>query len=80
VAGAAHGLLYPALTALVVDVTPPDRRGRVVGVFMAFILLGQAGGAAGFGALAHALGYGLMFAVLGLVLVGASALAYRLDR
>ena len=79
-AGAAHGLLYPALTALVVDVTPPDRRGRVVGVFMAFILLGQAGGAAGFGALAHALGYGGMFAVLDLVLIGACILAYRLDR
>jgi MFS family permease len=79
-AGAAHGLLYPALTALVVDVTPPDRRGRVVGVFMAFILLGQAGGAAGFGALAHALGYGPMFAVLAVVLGGACALAYRLDR
>ena len=79
-AGAAHGLLYPALTALVVDVTPPDRRGRMVGVFMAFILLGQAGGAAGFGALAHALGYGLMFVVLAAVLAGASALAYRLPR
>jgi MFS family permease len=79
-AGAAHGLLYPALTALVVDVTPPDRRGRVVGVFMAFILLGQAGGAAGFGPLAHGLGYGGMFTVLGVVLTGAGALAYRLDR
>ena len=61
-AGAAHGLLYPALTALVVDVTPPERRGRVVGVFMAFILLGQAAGAAGFGHLAHGVGYGPMFA------------------
>jgi MFS family permease len=79
-AGAAHGLLYPALTALVVDVTPPERRGRVVGVFMAFILLGQAGGAAGFGALAHALGYGPMFAVLSIVLAGASAVAFRLER
>jgi MFS family permease len=79
-AGAAHGLLYPALTALVVDVTPPDRRGRVVGVFMAFILAGQAGGAAAFGALAHALGYGGMFAVLAVVLGAACALAYRLDR
>ncbi|HEY7140011.1 MAG TPA: MFS transporter [Methylomirabilota bacterium] len=79
-AGGAHGLLYPALTALVVDVTPPERRGRVVGVFMAFILLGQAGGAAGFGYLAHALGYGPMFAVLSLVLAGACAAAFRLER
>jgi MFS family permease len=79
-AGAAHGLLYPALTALVVDVTPPERRGRMVGVFMAFILLGQAGGAAGFGHLAHWVGYGPMFAILSLVLAGACALAFRLER
>jgi MFS family permease len=79
-AGAAHGFLYPALTALVVDVTAPERRGRVVGVFMACILLGQAGGAAGFGQLAHAVGYGPMFAVLTVVLAGACALAVRLER
>ncbi len=79
-AGAAHGLLYPALTALVVDVTPPERRGRVVGVFMAFILLGQAGGAAGFGHLAHAMGYGPMFGILSILLAGACALAFRLER
>ena len=79
-AGAAHGFLYPALTALVVDVTPPDRRGRVVGVFMAFILLGQAGGAAGFGHLAHLVGYGAMFAILSAMLAAACALAFRLER
>ena len=79
-AGAAHGLLYPALTALVVDVTPPERRGRVVGVFMAFILLGQATGAAGFGHLAHAVGYGPMFGILSILLAGACALAFRLER
>jgi MFS family permease len=79
-AGGAHGLLYPALTALVVDVTPPERRGRIVGVFMAFILLGQAGGAAGFGQLAHWVGYGPMFAILSVVLAGACLLAFRLER
>ena len=79
-AGAAHGFLYPALTALVVDVTPPERRGRVVGVFMAFILVGQAGGAAGFGHLAHAVGYGPMFAILSIALAGACGLTFRLER
>jgi MFS family permease len=79
-AGAAHGLLYPALTALVVDVTPPERRGRVVGVFMAFILLGQAGGAAGFGYLANVVGYGPMFAILTIPLTSAAVLARRLER
>jgi MFS family permease len=79
-AGAAHGLVYPALTALVVDTTPPERRGRVVGVFMAFILLGQAGGAAGFGYLASAVGYGLMFAILTVPLTAAAVLARRLEQ
>ena len=79
-AGGAHGLLYPAVTALVVDVTPPERRGRVVGVFMAFTLLGQAGGAAGFGHLAHWVGYGPMYAILSVVLAGACVLAFRLER
>jgi MFS family permease len=79
-AGAAHGLVYPALTALVVDMTPPERRGRVVGIFMAFILLGQAGGAAGFGYLVNAVGYGAMFAILTIPLAGASVLARRLER
>jgi MFS family permease len=78
--GAAHGFLYPALTALILDVTPPERRGRVVGVFMAFVLAGQAGGAAGFGHLAHGVGYDAMFGVLGLVLAGASAVSFRLAR
>ena len=80
VAGTAHGFLYPALSALVMDVTPEDRRGRVIGVFSAFILSGQAAGAMGFGALAHVVGYAPMFALLALCLAGAGSLAFRLDR
>lgn len=79
-AGGAHGFLYPALTTLVMDVTPEDRRGRVVGVFSAFMLGGQAAGAMCFGYLAHALGYSIMFGILALVLSGAWLLAFRLDR
>jgi MFS family permease len=79
-AGTAHGFLYPALTALVVDRTPPDRRGRVVGLFSACILAGQAGGAVCFGYVAHAVGYGSMFALLGAVLGAAGVLARRLGR
>ena len=79
-AGTAHGFLYPALTALVMDLTPDDRRGRVVGVFSAFILSGNAAGAMGFGYLVHALGYGWMFAVLAVLLAGGCVLAFRLDR
>ena len=77
-AGAAHGFLYPALTALVMDVTPEGRRGRVIGVFSAFILSGQAAGAMCFGYLAHGLGYPAMFAILAVCLAGACALAFRL--
>jgi MFS family permease len=80
VAGVAHGFLYPALSALVMDVTPADRRGRVLGVFSAFILAGQAAGAVGFGALAHGLGYPPAFALLAACLFAAAALATRLDR
>jgi hypothetical protein len=47
---------------------------------MAFILVGQAGGIAGFGHLAHAVGYGPMFALLSVLLAGACALAFRLER
>ena len=60
--------------------TPPERRGRAVGVFMAFVLLGQAAGAAGFGHLAHGVGYGPMFGLLSVLLAGACVLAFRLDR
>lgn len=45
----AHVFLYLVLTALIVDVSPPERQERVVGVFSAFMLAGQAGGAAGLG-------------------------------
>jgi MFS family permease len=79
-AGAAHGFLYPALTALVMDVTPEERRGRMIGVFSAFILAGNAAGAMCFGYLAHVLGYSVMFAVLTVCLGGACVLAVRLPR
>jgi MFS family permease len=77
-AGTAHGFLYPALSALVMDQTPEERRGRMIGVFSAFILTGQATGAMGFGYLAHVLGYAPMFGVLAASLAGATALGFRL--
>jgi MFS family permease len=79
-AGAAHGFLYPALSALVMDVTPEGQRGRVIGVFSAFILSGQAIGAVVFGSVAHAVGYPLMFGLLAVLLGGACVLGLRLDR
>jgi MFS family permease len=56
-AGGAHGFLYPALSALLVDVTPENRRARAVGTFSSVFLLGNAVGAIAFGYVAHGFGY-----------------------
>ena len=52
-AGAAHGFLYPALSALLVDVTAEARRASAVGIFSAVCLVGNAVGAVAFGYVAH---------------------------
>jgi MFS family permease len=72
--GGAHGFIYPALGALVIDETPEARRGVVVGLFSAMFLIGQTSGSVAFGYVTHALGYGLMWTALALILlVGALA-------
>ena len=67
-AGGAHGFLYPALSALVVDVTPESRRSSAVGIFSSVCLVGNALGALTFGYVAHGLGYAVMWTGLGLCL------------
>jgi MFS family permease len=67
--GGAHGYIYPALGALVIDQTPEARRGAVVGVFSAMFLVGQTSGSFVFGYVTHALGYGIMWSVLTLLLL-----------
>src|SRR5262249_18977608 len=67
-AGGAHGFLYPALSALLVDVTPEARRANAVGTFSSVFLLGNASGAMTFGYVAHGLGYGAMWTALTLLL------------
>lgn len=76
--GGAHGYLYPGLAALVTDVTPEARRAAVVGLFSAMFLVGQSTGAFLFGFVAHALGYGSMWSVLGGLLLIGGALSLRL--
>lgn len=78
--GSAHGFLYPVLIALVIDRTPEAGRARVVGVFSAVILAGQAAGAIGFGPVVHAVGYPPAFGILAVVLAGAVDVAFRLPR
>jgi len=76
--GGAHGFLYPGLAALVADQASEARRGAVVGVFSAVVLLGNAGGAFAFGYVTHAVGYGWMWAVLTGILLGGAALSLGL--
>ena len=77
-AGAAHGFLYPALAALLMDVTPESRRGGVVGIFSAVFLVGNALGSIVFGYVAHGLGYSVMWAALTALLVAGFAWSFRL--
>ena len=76
--GAAHGFLYPALSALLVDVTPEARRATAVGIFSAVCLLGNAIGAVVFGYIAHGAGYTPMWIALAVVMSGGIVASYRL--
>lgn len=77
-AGSAHGFLYPALSALLVDVTPERRRASVVGIFSSVFLVGTASGALVFGYVAHAFGYRVMWGLLTGVLLTGFAVSFRL--
>jgi MFS family permease len=77
-AGAAHGFLYPAMSALLMDVTPERRRGSAVGIFSSVILLGNSFGAIAFGYVAHGRGYAVMWSALTVLMVLGSVLSVRL--
>ena len=77
-AGGAHGFLYPALAALLMDVTPEARRGSVVGIFSAAFLVGNTLGSMVFGYVAHGLGYAVMWSTLTLLLLAGFVLSFRL--
>ena len=77
-AGAAHGFLYPAMSALLMDVTPERRRGSAVGIFSSVILVGNSFGAIAFGYVAHGLGYAVMWSALTVLLLVGSCLSVRL--
>jgi MFS family permease len=77
-AGGAHGFLYPAMSALLMDVTPERRRGSAVGIFSSVILLGNTSGAVIFGYVAHGLGYAVMWSALTVLLAVGSLLSTRL--
>ena len=60
---------YPALSALLMDVTPERRRGSAVGTFSSVFLVGNALGSMAFGYIAHGLGYGVTWSTLTVLLV-----------
>jgi MFS family permease len=78
-AGGAHGFLYPALSALLMDVTPERRRGSAVGTFSSVFLVGNALGSIAFGYVAHGFGYRVMWTTLTVLLVSGFLLSVRLD-
>lgn len=77
-AGGAHGFLYPALSALVMDRAPAAQRGSVMGIFSSVILTGTAMGAMVFGYVAHGWGYGVMWAAVTLLLAIGFGASFRL--
>ena len=77
-AGGAHGFLYPAMSALLMDVTPERRRGSAVGIFSSVFLVGNSIGAIVFGYVAHGLGYPWMWGALTLLLTVGFVASFRL--
>jgi MFS family permease len=77
-AGGAHGFLYPALSALLMDVTSERHRGSAVGTFSSVVLIGNALGAMVFGYVAHGFGYGVMWSTLALLLLTGFVTSFRL--
>lgn len=67
--GVAHGLLYPALAAMVAEKSPPEARGRALTNFNAAFNGGCALSLLGGGVLVESAGYPVVFAGLGAVVV-----------
>jgi predicted MFS family arabinose efflux permease len=76
-AGAGHGLLFPALSALVLDRVRDDSGGMAMAMFTGAFDMGLVTGAAVFGFVVELFGYGTMFTAAGAV-VGAGSLAFFL--
>lgn len=74
-AGGAHGFLYPALSALLMDVTPEARRASAIGTFSSVFLVGNALGAMLMGVIAHAFGYRVMWVAVWAILLAGFAVS-----
>ncbi|MBK5117652.1 MAG: MFS transporter [Thermoleophilia bacterium] len=78
--GGGFALLFPSLALIVVDAVPDDRRGAALGTFTAFFDVGMGVGAPLAGVAAVAGGYGLSFALAGVVGLGTVVMALALHR
>ena len=77
-AGGAHGFLYPALAALLMDETAEARRGSAVGIFSSVFLAGNALGSMMFGYVIHGFSYGGMWSALTVLLTAGFIASFRL--
>jgi predicted MFS family arabinose efflux permease len=76
--GAAHGLLYPTLNALLLELLPSKRRGLGMVLYNGAFNLGTSVGSLGWGLLAKRHGYPVIYEVAAVVsLVAASALVIK---
>lgn len=78
--GGAHGFLYPALSALLIDRSEGSSRGKVLGAYSASVLLGSASGAMVFGLVAEVLGYPWTFAIAASIIFTGFLIFSLLDR
>jgi predicted MFS family arabinose efflux permease len=78
-AGLGHGLLFPALSALVLDRARDDAGGMAMAMFTAAFDMGMVTGAAAFGFVAEHFGYPAMFASAGAIVGAGTAAFFALD-
>lgn len=75
--GTAHGFVYPATSALALDLAPQRIRGKALALFNVAVLIGVTTGAFGFGWLAQHLGYRPSFVGLGCLLALGAVVFWR---
>ena len=78
-AGGGHGLLFPALSALVLDRAKSDSGGMAMAMFTGAFDMGMVTGAAVFGFVAESYGYGTMFVAAAAVVWAGSLGFFLLD-
>jgi MFS family permease len=78
--GAGHGLIYPALNAMVVEGVATEHRGRVMALFNGCFNAGVAISTLTLGAVAKAFGYPLVFAIAGIVALSGLPLLVQVAR